>query len=430
MDRYDDWTAGLRGLASVGASMQRYPVLEPTPYLTADQPGIGGAIKRRPEDFVVAERPLFEPAGAGDFLYLWVRKRRRLTTDVSRLIAEHFEVPMASIGFAGLKDKHAVAHQAITVPSTDLDRAADFHDSAIHILQADRHDRPIERGNLLGNHFDIKVRHVEPAHVVRAKAILDRLGRDGVPNFAGEQRFGYRRTNHLMGMFLLQQRWDEFLDELLGRPVDGEPPYDHAARRAYEAGHYTEALSNWTTVHRFERQAIGPLSRGASPREAISNIDLTQRQLLVSAFQSSIFNRMVRRRLEAGTLGTLIDGDVAYIHETRRIRRVTDPHAEQPRCDAHEISPTGPMWGATMIRADRQVDQYEKAELDATGVSLEQLAAKPYGVPGSRKPLRMFVTEIETTGGADDFGPYVRCRFFLPRGCFATIVMGEVMKTP
>ena len=31
-------------------------------------------------------------------------------------------------------------------------------------------------------------------------------------------------------------------------------------------------------------------------------------------------------------------------------------------------------------------------------------------------------------GGVDEHGAYVRCAFELPRGCFATVVMREVMK--
>jgi tRNA pseudouridine13 synthase len=402
--------------------------LQTLPYLTADLPGIGGQLKRRPEDFIVTEVPQYEPRGEGEYLYLWIEKRRRLTTDITRLIAEHFGLPMEAVGFAGLKDKHAITRQAVTVPGSDLDHALAFRDSAIRVVWAEHHDRPIRRGHLLGNRFDIKVREVDGSAVVRAKRVMDALVRQGVPNFAGEQRFGYRRTNHVMGIYLLKGMWQAFLDELLGRPVVGEPEHDHAARHAYEAGQYAEALGNWTTVHRFERQAVGPLMRGAGPEDAINAIDLTQRQLLISAFQSSIFNRVVRRRMDAGTLDQLVAGDVMYLHDDRTIRRVEDVDTEQARCAQQEVSATGPMWGSTMVRAGDAVDALELEELERTGVTLEELGAGKYGVAGSRKPLRMFVHDAEVSGGSDEYGPYVRCQFQLPRGCFATVVMGEVMK--
>src|SRR4051812_48619060 len=46
----------------------------PLPYLTKDFPGIGGAIKQRPEDFFVQELPLYEPSGQGEHVYVEVQK--------------------------------------------------------------------------------------------------------------------------------------------------------------------------------------------------------------------------------------------------------------------------------------------------------------------------------------------------------------------
>ena len=55
-------------------------------YLTCDLPGIGGVIKQRPEDFLVEERPLYEPCGEGEHLYLLVEKNSLLRS----LLGFHF----------------------------------------------------------------------------------------------------------------------------------------------------------------------------------------------------------------------------------------------------------------------------------------------------------------------------------------------------
>jgi tRNA pseudouridine13 synthase len=44
------------------------------PYFTAALAGIGGRIKRRPEDFCVTELPLYEPSGRGTHIYFGLRK--------------------------------------------------------------------------------------------------------------------------------------------------------------------------------------------------------------------------------------------------------------------------------------------------------------------------------------------------------------------
>lgn len=397
-------------------------------YLTADQPGIGGRLKRRPEDFLVEEVPLFEPTGEGEHLYLWVEKRRRLTTDITRLLAQHFGVPQRDVGFAGLKDKHAITRQAVTIRLADIDKVAEFQDDHIRILWAERHSKKLKRGNLRGNRFNIRIRDVDPASVVRARTILDRLVIAGCPNYLGEQRFGYRQNNHILGRHLLLKQWQQFLDALLGGPQIDDSEQVREARQAYTEGDYERALSLWPKVHRFERQAIGPLSRGAPPYDAVHGIDHMQLTLLVSAFQSHVFNRVLNRRLRDGLFDRLVEGDVAMKRENRAMFDVLDPQAEQPRMDAGDIAPSGPMWGESMKPARGQVAEWEQQALHSTGLSEADLAEGPYAPDGSRRPLRMMVQDVDISAGADEHGPYVHVAFMLPRGSFATVVMREIMK--
>lgn len=396
--------------------------------LTADEPGIGGQIKRRPEDFVVDEEPLYEWSGDGDHLILHVEKRRRLTTDLVRYLSRHFQRPRKSVGFAGLKDKHAVTRQYISIEHANPDLARTFDDGYIRILGVDRHRNKIKRGHLAGNRFVIKVRDVEPASVLTAKRIMDRLSAEGAPNYLGEQRFGYRRDSHLLGRCLMVEDWQGFLDRHLGMPSDNENEKLHAARRAYEAGEYDKALELWPTVHRFERQAIGPLTRGASPRDAVHGIDRVQRYLLISAWQSAIFNQLCHRRVADGDLARLRAGDVAFLHASRGVFDVTDPQVEQPRCDGQEISPSGPMWGWKMRRASGDELTAECRALEASGVTIEQLRDGEYQPEGSRRAYRMLLRDAEVAGGADEHGPYVQLSFMLGRGSYATTVLREITK--
>jgi len=401
--------------------------------LTDDEPGIGGTIKNRPDDFLVDELPLYPPEGEGDHLYLVVEKRQRLTTDVVRLLAKHFKVPPTAVGYAGLKDKHAITRQAFTVEHADPDAAGAFEDARIRILGVDRQQRKLKRGHHAGNRFSIVIRDVDPTAVLSAKRALDRLEQEGVPNYFGEQRFGYRRNNHRLGRLLLLEQWRDFLDEMLGRPIEDESPAARQARQAYEEGDYKLALATWPTVHRFERQAVGPLSRGAPAHDAVHGIDAAQRSLLLSAFQSALFNQVVDRRLRDGTFATIQPGDVPFEHDSRRIFAVDeDPDAladAQRRYDAREVSPTGPMWGAKMKRAKHDVDALDLAVLEEAGVEPEHLARGEYQPDGLRRSLRMLIADPDCASGVDEHGPYVKVRFELGRGCFATTVLREIMKT-
>ncbi|MDH3583346.1 MAG: tRNA pseudouridine(13) synthase TruD [Phycisphaerae bacterium] len=397
-------------------------------YQTEDTAGIGGVLKQRPEDFVVTEMPLFEPSGRGDHLYLLIEKQRRLTTDVTRLLSRHFCVARRDVGYAGLKDKHAITRQWFSIEHAKEDRAAAFDEPQIGILDIDRHETKLKRGNLAGNRFQIRVRDVEPSGVITAKAVLDHLVEYGAVNFLGPQRFGYRRDNHLQGKNLLHGDLQSFLDRLLGEPQDNEPEVNTEARLAYEAGDYARAVKTWPTVNRFERQAVGPLSRGASLEHAVNGVDKSQRLLMISAFQSAIFNQLLNQRLLAGRLGRLEVGDLAFKHDTRGCFEVIDPDTEQPRCDRLEISPTGPMWGRKMTRASGAVGTAEAEALAESGVSEADLKEGRYTPDGARRAFRMIITNPQVRAGADDHGPFIEVCFELPRGSYATTVMREIMK--
>src|SRR5437762_10644031 len=88
----------------------------PPPLLTADLPGIGGRIKSVPEDFEVEEVPAYEPSGSGDFLYLWIEKRDMGAEYFARQVARRLGIAPAEVGTAGLKDRHAVTRQMVSVP--------------------------------------------------------------------------------------------------------------------------------------------------------------------------------------------------------------------------------------------------------------------------------------------------------------------------
>ena len=398
-------------------------------YVTADMPGIGGKLKQRPEDFIVEETPLIQPSGSGEYLYLMVQKRRRLTTDVVRIMGKHFGRPTRAFGYAGLKDKHAITRQMFSIEDGNPDLAVTFEDHHIRILWVGRHDQPLSRGKLVGNRFIIKVRHVEPTAEAAARQILDHLTTSGTASFIGEQRFGYRRDNHVLGRCLILEDWKGFLDRMLGRPLDSETEPNRTARRLYEEGDYAGALEAWPTVHRFERQSLGPLSRGAPPGDAVNGIDEPQRTLLVAAYQSAIFNRVVDRRLRDGKLHSLLAGDVAIKRCTRGIFHVRDLDRELVRCEAKEISASGPLWGSHMMQPTGEARQWELEALHETGLTAESFECDGLYVPrGARRAMRMFIKDSQVDSGTDDAGPFVQVNFELQRGCYATVVMREIMK--
>jgi len=410
-------------------------------FLTADLPGIGGVIKQRPEDFLVEELPLYRARGEGEHVFLLIEKTSLTTTDIVINLAKAFRVGRNDVGYAGLKDKHAIVRQHFSVWLPDrndedecIERLADRR--LMKILWSDRHTNKLRRGHHGGNRFVIRVRDVPPTDVIKAKQIIDRLYAHGVPNFVGDQRFGYRQHNHILGRLLLRGEYQAMLDEMLGQPINEDPPHMKSARAAYDRSDYDEALSHWPKILRFDRQALDALRQGRDAQQAVKAIYRSQREFLVSAMQSAMFNSVLDRRLRENMLTQLVPGDLAWKHDSRSVFDVDEETAEKEnaptgRVPTLEVSPSGPMWGINMIKAQGIPGEIERQVLDVFNVHPDSLAGVgDVHAEGSRRPMRIALRNPTAEGGADEYGPYIKIGFEMPRGAFATIALREIMKVP
>ncbi len=419
------------------------PHVAPARYLTADLPGVGGALKLRPEDFLVEEIPAYDPAGSGEHLYLMVQKTNMATLHTAQVLARHFNVKLSAIGYAGLKDKPAITRQVMSVhiPGKDLADFRSLQHPRLAILWADRHHNKLRRGHLKGNRFSIRIRNVPATGVLTARRVLERLERSGLPNRLGEQRFGYALNNHLIGRAIVVGDWDTVVNEILLPTGDHRP--EHAAQRqACRERRYKDALVMLPDGAQTERDVLLALQRGGTTEQAARAMSPQARQFYVSSFQSAIFNAVLDRRLldaHAGTgpgLDGLRPGDVAYKHDNGACFAVDEAALAAPETPARltdlAISPTGPMWGPAMMLAGGESARIEAECLANLGVSLQHLtdynSRGDEELKGERRALRVPLKDVQYEGGSDEFGSYVRCAFELPPGAFATVVMREVMK--
>lgn len=413
-------------------------------YLTHDIPGIGGILRERPEDFLVEEQPYSDLTGSGDYLYLFIEKTKKTTNDLIRMLSKAFRVSANNIGYAGMKDKHAITrqHVSLLMPEAHFDKAAESdgvrrleYNPAVKILWADRHNKPLHHGQHGGNRFSIRIRQVNAATALTAKQVLDRLELSGIPNYFGDQRFGYRQNSHLLGKYLLKGEYEPFLEAFLG-PNETAPadiPQLAKGRELFSQGKYEEALEVWPRNLRHDRQALDALRQGKNPVQTVSSITKNQREFLANACQSYVFNRIVEERVKRGWFDRLVQGDVGFIHDIRDTFPVTEDDAEAERVKQLEVSPSGPMWGDGMTLPTGDVLTMEEQALHDFDLTAEDMKGPDdrHAVKalGSRRPIRVKLRDPDISGGADEHGPYVKANFELPRGAFATMVLREIMKT-
>lgn len=157
-----------------------------------------GRIRLQPEDFCVEELLGFAADGEGSHALLQIRKRGCNTEWVARQLARAAGVRNHDVGYAGMKDRHAVTTQWFTVPRgpqpPPVEHWLEHHGEGYEVLAAHEHRRKLPRGALAGNRFEIVVRDCV-GDSAAALARLDLLARQGVPNYFGPQRFGHDAGN-------------------------------------------------------------------------------------------------------------------------------------------------------------------------------------------------------------------------------------------
>ncbi len=283
-------------------------------------------LRTAPEDFRVDELPLYDAAGEGAHTFVRVEKRERTTEQVARDLARAAGVAAREVGYAGRKDRLAVATQWFSVPGLECAAALRLALPGARVLEAAAHPHKLRTGHLRGNRFRILVRDVAASACREAERRLERLVRRGMPNRFDAQRFGRDGNNAELGMRLLR---------------GGTPPRDRRAAR-----------------------------------------------FALSALQAEIFNVLLADRADA--LDRIERGDVAVVHRSGGLFVVEDPLREAPRAEAFEISATGPIFGTRVRQPSGAVAARERAALEARGIDLENLhPPRGIRMRGARRALRV-----------------------------------------
>ena len=379
------------------------------PYLSAAIPGVGGDLKQNPEDFLVEELPAYEPVGEGEHLYLWVEKRDLSTPHMLRMLAKAFRIRERDIGYAGLKDRDAITRQWVSMylqgrPALEAAEALAnaFEHDQIRILRRIRHGNKLKIGHLRGNRFHIVVRDTDDAVTGETVEAIADLLRRGAPNYFGCQRFGVRLDGPVTARLFMLGRFAEAF-ESLWPGVSGDEPTDDRNLEKRRA-HFRNA--RWKLL--------------------MDTMPLSALRVVLSSYQSMLFNRYLAAHL--GDIDKAHEGHIMCRNDNGALFMAEDTAVEQQRCDAGEISPTGPMFGPKMLWSTGEAGAWEQTLYASQDCSLETLGnpAPGFHLQGDRRALRVIPHNL-----AVDFDPsahILKLGFDLPSGCYATVILREFMK--
>ncbi|MGN1362543.1 MAG: tRNA pseudouridine(13) synthase TruD [Methanobrevibacter sp.] len=423
-------------------------MLNASTYVT-DNPGIGGVIRDRYEDFYVEEIPEHLPEGDGPNIWIWIEKLGRTTLDVVLDISRDLHISRKRTGFAGMKDKKAITRQWICISNMESDEklqeVLDLKDS-IHntkFLKVVRGHKKLRMGQLKGNKFKINIKHIELNDDVKsledaadiARDVLKQLEKTGVPNYFGWQRFGKpRATTHLVGEALVQNNLKKAVDLYIGNPSELESPDTRKARQAYDDGDMEKSLELMHGGMRYEKMMLRQLIHDynkfgelndKSYKSALLSLPKPLQRMFVHAYQSYLFNDVVSRRVAMG-IDKYIEGDIVIDNDEAIIRDKT-PSEYQELITSFQGNPTSPLYGTKVPFAGGNVGKMEKEVLNNYNLTKEDFECPKMpklGSHGLRRSMRFQVWDTNV----DLIEDGISVEFSINKGSYATAVLREIMK--
>lgn len=337
--------------------------------------------RQSPRDFVVEEIPLYEFSGEGEHLILHIRKKNTSTHEMINILAKYLGIKNKEIGYAGLKDKHAMTKQYISIHKQHEEKLDDFDHPNIKVLSKTYHNNKIRMGHLKGNRFFIRVKKVNPTDAKKIDEALKNIDTLGMPNFFGYQRFGNDGDNHLLG----------------------------------------------EKIAKGEKKERNPKVR----------------KLLISSYQSHLFNLWLSRRLEINTLISNFEVKELEnilnmpLEELDRLKSQKHPF-KLIRGDLMEHYPYGRLFEYNSEEDD--LDRFNRRDISVTGLlcgkkvkvadDLAGMIEKEYNekiiADGARRYAWVYPSEVE--GRFKEQEAQYEFNFTLPKGSYATVLLEEIAK--
>jgi tRNA pseudouridine13 synthase len=244
---------------------------------------LGARLRTIPQDFQVTEKLGWDFSGDGEHDYLWIEKTDANTEWVARQLALYADVPARDVGYAGLKDRHAVTRQWFSIPRWNTPAWSRLELEGVRIVDSGRHLRKLRRGAHRANAFRIVLRHDATPDFDAVANRLAVIRQAGVPNYFGEQRFGREGGN-------------------------------------------LRLANDWAKGKRLPRHKRG---------------------LAISTIRSFLFNEALAGRVSQGTWNRFVTGDLANLNGTGSIFDVQEIDDElRRRCDDMDVHPAGILAGA------------------------------------------------------------------------------------
>ncbi|MFO0857619.1 MAG: tRNA pseudouridine(13) synthase TruD [Phycisphaerales bacterium] len=406
-------------------------------------------IRRFPDDFVVRERlddamlKGLTPSRTDQspFAVFQMVKMSVTTPNACAALARELGIRAADIQFAGMKDKHACTSQIVTAKVATQARATMIPAQvSLQNVTADLvgwSAQHVKAEDIAFNAFEIVVRDLTTQHcdVMNRNASRACLKSESqptllMPNYFGDQRFGYQRADTLAARLVVHGDYLAALKLIIATPHRKDSGIARETNRlcAMHWGKWPELLQALPrSPARKVIEVLANRSDTNAARDAFAALPYIEQQMCIESFQSHLWNATVAAIVSGASTSTWkapgATGELLFVESVSTSQHLASAQLPMP---SPELA----------LPATDNSNAWFRPAL-AAAMEREQLALSQLQVPGLRRPSfdnfsrPLFVqahdfsmTPPERDEASTNKSKYKRTlRFSLPRGAYATVLL-------
>lgn len=334
------------------------------------------------ERFHVEEIPLFAPSGRGEYLLMDIKKQDLSTWRLLNIFKEATGADDREIGYAGLKDKNATTIQRISLPKKYEKMLKHITTERIEILAKHYNHLPLKVGQLKGNRFEIILTQITENSAKHFEKIAQKMSHEGFPNYYGYQRFGEDGKSWEQGKEIAHS----------GKRLKG------AKEKLLVSAYQSYLFNRWLS----QRISLSQVIAKNTPAQAVEILGYPAPLIEDLSRQPQFFK--------------LFLGEALMQYPSGKQSYCKDSYFDAGRFHKREIAPTGLLAG----------DQVSRAYADARHLEQPHDDEELTNLRGDRRFAWIWPEAFSCS--YDQQKEALAVRFTLPKGAYATAFLEEVGK--
>lgn len=381
-------------------------------------------LKCVPEDFQVDELVSLKPGG-GRFAFYELTKTSLGTPEAVDAVVERWNLSRRQVGFAGLKDRHALTRQFVTIEGGPRQ---DLRQTKFELAYRGQVGRPIQARDIEANRFAIVLRDLSAAELASTQQAVADVAASGVANYFDEQRFGsLAESGEFIGKPWCLGNYERALWLALAEPNVHDRPAEREQKKILRDnwGRWLDCKNRLERSHR--RSIVTFLAdKPEDFKRALALARQDLRSIWLAAFQSDLWNRML-----AGLLRRICRPEQLIDYEIgpRRVAFFRKLDADQQaQLDSFWL----PLPSARTRWTEGLARELAEQVLTEEGMEPRELRVKyprdSFFSKGDRRAV-FRPSDVGSDVADDELYPgkqKLTLRFLLPRGSYATIVVKRI----